>query len=106
MSEWDHMLQIDHSVRQLPAAAVAEELNRRLETGGRVVVTAPPGAGKSTVLPLTILESMASIPSTGKIIMLEPRRIAARQIAGRMAAWWGIGSVLRKRSADGHGSKW
>ena len=49
------MLQIDHSVLQLPAAAVAGALNRCLETCGRVVVTAPPGAGKSTVLPLTML---------------------------------------------------
>lgn len=102
------MLQIDHSVRQLPAAAVAEALNRCLETCGTVVVTAPPGAGKSTVLPLTILEAMmprleaqskiARQPKPGlrsmepgpqagggKIVMLEPRRIAARQIAGRMA---------------------
>ncbi|MBR3290594.1 MAG: DEAD/DEAH box helicase [Bacteroidales bacterium] len=48
-----------------------------------VVVTAPPGAGKSTILPLTMLEALPE--GGGKIIMLEPRRIAARQIAGRMA---------------------
>ena len=43
-------------------------------------MTAPPGAGKSTLLPLTILEEVP-----GKVIMLEPRRVAARQIAERMA---------------------
>ena len=45
-------------------------------------MTAPPGAGKSTVLPLTMLEAL---PDGSKILMLEPRRIAARQIAARMA---------------------
>ena len=48
----------------------------------RVVVTAPPGAGKSTVLPLKLLESM---PEGAKILMLEPRRLAARQVAERLA---------------------
>ena len=43
-------------------------------------MTAPPGAGKSTLLPLTILEEVP-----GKVVMLEPRRVAARQIAERMA---------------------
>ena len=45
-----------------------------------MVVTAPPGAGKSTLLPLSILEGVG-----GKVLMLEPRRVAARQIAERMA---------------------
>ena len=67
----------------LPATSIAEELNRRLAACGTVVVTAPPGAGKSTVLPLTMLEALPA--DKGKILMLEPRRIAARQIAARMA---------------------
>ncbi len=49
------------------------------------MVTAPPGAGKSTVLPLTLLEAFPE----GKILMLEPRRVAARSIALRMA--WLLG---------------
>lgn len=48
-----------------------------------MVVTAPPGAGKSTLLPLTLLQALP--PEGGKILMLEPRRLAARQIAERMA---------------------
>lgn len=67
----------------LPAYHISLALNRRLEMCGTAVVTAPPGAGKSTVLPLTMLEALSE--DTGKIVMLEPRRIAARQIAGRMA---------------------
>jgi ATP-dependent helicase HrpB len=51
------------------------------------VVTAPPGAGKSTLLPLTILEGVE-----GKVLMLEPRRVAARQIAERMA--WMLGEPV------------
>ena len=49
-----------------------------------MVVTAPPGAGKSTLLPLSILEGVG-----GKVLMLEPRRVAARQIAERMASMLG-----------------
>ena len=63
----------------LPAAEIADELRRALADRGCAVVTAPPGAGKSTLLPLTILDG------SGKILMLEPRRLAARQIAIRMA---------------------
>ena len=76
-------------IGQLPATEIAEEVNRTLERTTRLIVTAPPGAGKSTVLPLTMLESAAG---KGKILMLEPRRIAARQIASRMA--WNLGESV------------
>ena len=72
---------IEHSGR-LPASQIAKKLNHVLMTDGSAVVTAPPGAGKSTLLPLTIL---AGLETGGKILMLEPRRLAARQIAERMA---------------------
>ena len=68
---------------QLPAALIADRVNSVLATHNTLVVTAPPGAGKSTLLPLTIL---AALPDNGgKVLMLEPRRLAARQIAERMA---------------------
>lgn len=69
----------------LPAAIIAGRLNSCLDDNSCAVVTAPPGAGKSPLLPLTIL---AGSPCR-KIIMLEPRRLAARQIAERMAAIMG-----------------
>lgn len=72
-------------ISELPVGAVAESVNSRLCDAGRLVVTAPPGSGKSTLLPLTILQSMEQ----GRIVMLEPRRVAARQIAMRMAAMLG-----------------
>ena len=74
-------------ISHLPAFVIAEDLNRRIETASAVVLTAPPGAGKSTVLPLTMLQALPD--GEGKIVMLEPRRIAARQIAERMASLLG-----------------
>lgn len=61
------------------------------------IVTAPPGAGKSTLLPLTLLEE--SWLKGKKIIMLEPRRLAAKTIAQRMSALWGdeIGQTVGYR---------
>ena len=73
----------------LPAAQIAVDVNKALKKHGSVVVTAPPGAGKSTLLPLTIMAGLnngAEGPDrAGKVLMLEPRRLAARQIAERMA---------------------
>lgn len=69
----------------LPVGEIADAVNESLKRLPRLVVTAPPGAGKSTLLPLTLLESLPE----GKILMLEPRRLAARQIAARMAAMIG-----------------
>ena len=66
----------------LPASLIADNVNSALQTHHSLVITAPPGAGKSTLLPLTILSSLGD---GEKILMLEPRRLAARQIAERMA---------------------
>ena len=70
----------------LPASQIAIGVNEALHTNSSLVVTAPPGAGKSTLLPLTILSSLGE---GEKILMLEPRRLAARQIAERMAQMLG-----------------
>ena len=69
----DMTVQRHTEMEQLPAFAIAGEVNGMLETHPRLIVTAPPGAGKSTVLPLTLLSKQK-----GKILMLEPRRVAAR----------------------------
>jgi ATP-dependent helicase HrpB len=67
----------------LPIDAVLDELSHILEKHDSAVLVAPPGAGKTTRVPLTLLDE----PWTkGKrIIVLEPRRIAARAAAERMA---------------------
>ena len=72
---------------ELPVLEIADAVNRRLAEAACLVVTAPPGAGKSTVLPLTILDGY--VEKGSKILILEPRRLAARQIAERMAALLG-----------------
>ena len=66
----------------LPVAAVVPELLTALDASPQVLLTAPTGAGKSTWLPLRLLEHRGI---TGRIILLEPRRLAARNVAQRLA---------------------
>jgi ATP-dependent helicase HrpB len=67
----------------LPIDAVLDELGRTLAASNTAVLVAPPGAGKTTRVPLALLD--APWLNGKKIIMLEPRRIAARASAERMA---------------------
>jgi len=67
----------------LPIASLLPELVATLGHAGAAVLEAPPGAGKSTGAPLALLE--ASWLGEHRILMLEPRRLAARAIATRMA---------------------
>ena len=66
----------------LPIDDVLPEILGALSARGRLVVQAPPGAGKTTRVPLAILEAGLV---RGRIVMLEPRRLAARAAAARMA---------------------
>lgn len=76
---------LSHVTTNLPAYSIVDEVNQHLIEKHRVVVTAPPGAGKSTLLPLTILQDMERRGQKAKVIVMEPRRIAARHVAMRMA---------------------
>ena len=67
----------------LPIDAILDELARTLANNNAAVLVAPPGAGKTTRVPLALLD--AAWLGKKKIIMLEPRRIAARASAERMA---------------------
>ena len=78
---------LKQELERLPVAAIAGTLNETLRSATAVIVTAAPGAGKSTLLPLTMRPAV-----DGKIIVLEPRRVAARQIAARMA--WLMGESV------------
>lgn len=82
-----------------PILDVRESLITALKSSPQVLLHAPTGAGKSTVLPLEILKSGVV---NGRIIMLEPRRLAARAVAARLAEQLGeeIGHTigLRMRS--------
>ncbi|HGY1229859.1 TPA: ATP-dependent helicase HrpB [Citrobacter farmeri] len=66
----------------LPVAAVLPELLTALDSAPQVLLSAPTGAGKSTWLPLQFLAHKAI---KGRIILLEPRRLAARNVAQRLA---------------------
>ncbi len=78
----------------LPIDAILPELRAALARAGRVVLVAPPGAGKTTRVPLALLDDIA-----GRIVMLEPRRLAARAAAERMAQTLGeaVGETIGYR---------
>ncbi|WP_166299641.1 ATP-dependent helicase HrpB [Bradyrhizobium sp. 2S1] len=72
-----------HFDSPLPIDAVLDELDRTLDGHNAAVLVAPPGAGKTTRVPLALLD--APWAKGKNIIVLEPRRIAARASAERMA---------------------
>lgn len=76
----------------LPIQEVIPDCLQALRQSGRLVLAAPPGAGKTTGLPPAILEGM---PERGRLILLQPRRMAARAVAGRLAHL--LGSPLGER---------
>ncbi|MCB1505313.1 MAG: ATP-dependent helicase HrpB [Hyphomicrobiaceae bacterium] len=71
----------------LPIEAVLGALGEALVYGSNAVLIAPPGAGKTTRVPLALLD--APWRGDGRILVLEPRRIAARAAAERMAQMLG-----------------
>ena len=78
----------DDSARDLPVTACLPALHAALAGGVNAVLMAPPGAGKTTLVPLSLLNApWLGAPSlgAGKIVMLEPRRLAARAAATRMS---------------------
>ncbi len=68
----------------LPIHDAIEPLLQALRDRGRAVLQAPPGAGKTTVVPLELLQA-GLLPDAARILLLEPRRLAARAAAERMA---------------------
>jgi ATP-dependent helicase HrpB len=67
----------------LPIDAVLADLTASLRARSNAVLVAPPGAGKTTRVPLVLIDE--TWVNGGKIIVLEPRRLAARAAADRMA---------------------
>ncbi|BCM16868.1 ATP-dependent helicase HrpB [Mesorhizobium sp. J8] len=68
---------------ELPVTAVLPALGEALSRRNSAVLVAPPGAGKTTLVPLALLD--APWLGKGRIVLLEPRRLAARAAARRMA---------------------
>ncbi|WP_034912422.1 ATP-dependent helicase HrpB [Erwinia sp. 9145] len=88
----------------LPVSAVLPELLAALRESSQLLLAAPPGAGKSTWLPLQILQQSGL---SGRILLLEPRRLAARNVAQRLAGQLGeqpgetVGYRMRAETRSG-----
>jgi ATP-dependent helicase HrpB len=82
---------------RLPIDEALPRLVAALNAGARAILVAPPGAGKTTRVPLALLDE--PFARAGKIIVLEPRRLAARAAAARMAATLGekVGETIGLR---------
>lgn len=77
----------DPELSRLPVAAALPEVRAALAGPGAAVLVAPPGAGKTTLVPLALLDE--GWTAARRLIVLEPRRLAARAAADRMAALLG-----------------
>ncbi|MBJ3813396.1 ATP-dependent helicase HrpB [Shimwellia pseudoproteus] len=92
----------------LPVAAVLPELLDALHHHPQVLLSAPTGAGKSTWLPLALLKDPQI---AGRILLLEPRRLAARNVAQRLAEQLGeqpgetVGYRMRADNCTGPGTR-
>ncbi|EJZ16753.1 ATP-dependent helicase HrpB, partial [Rhizobium sp. Pop5] len=75
---------ISASLPELPVSHVLPAVAAALTEHKRAVLSAPPGAGKTTLVPLYLLDQ--AWRGDGRIILLEPRRLAARAAASRMAS--------------------
>ena len=75
----------------LPVVAALDRLRAVLaDAPGPVVVTAPPGTGKTTLVPPLVAVSLADRnPATGRVIVTQPRRLATRAAARRLAGLLG-----------------
>ncbi len=81
----------------LPVTEIILDVKNHLNHQNTLIVSAPPGAGKSTLLPLALLDEFWL--KGKKILMLEPRRLAAKTIAARMASLLGekVGQTIGYR---------
>jgi ATP-dependent helicase HrpB len=75
---------LKHNLPLLPIDDVLDDVVGALNFSSALVLKAPPGAGKTTRVPPAILD--AGLASTSKILVLQPRRVAARASAARIAA--------------------
>lgn len=73
---------------QLPVEAALPALRAGLQEHGAVVLVAPPGSGKTTRVPPALLE--AGLVAEGQVLVLQPRRLAARRAGRTIAGWLGV----------------
>ncbi len=88
--------------QRYPADALVDRLLEVLTIRSNAIVVAPPGTGKTTRLPLALLDSLGALGSGARILVTEPRRLAARAAAERMASTLGepVGHTVGYRTRD------
>ncbi|MFE7200136.1 ATP-dependent RNA helicase [Pseudonocardia alni] len=96
----------------LPVRAVLDELRAALDDRGGAVLVAPPGTGKTTLVPLALAGLDGSGPAPGgTVLVAEPRRVAARAAAARMSSLLGtevggpVGYRVRGDARTGPGTR-
>ena len=93
---------IERAALDLPVRAALPELQEALAERGAAVLVAPPGTGKTTLVPLALAGSVA-----GRVVVAEPRRVAVRAAAARMAVLLGervgdrVGYAIRGERRSG-----
>lgn len=70
---------------QLPVTRALGDIVAATRPGGCAVVTAPPGTGKTTLLPPAVAVALAEAGTSGRVLVTQPRRVAARAAARRIA---------------------
>lgn len=83
LQQTESIMNFKYNADLFPVSEVIQDVRNQLENDNTVILSAPPGAGKSTVLPLMLIDICRKWGR--KIIMLEPRRMAAVSIAERMS---------------------
>ena len=70
---------------QLPVTRALGDIAAATRPGGCAVITAPPGTGKTTLLPPAVAVALAEAGTSGRVLVTQPRRVAARAAARRIA---------------------
>ena len=99
-------------LNKLPIARFLDAIRDAFQRHKRVVIAAPTGSGKSTVIPLLLAkEWLPAWGRTGRVVVVEPRRIAATSLAARVAELWGVrlgdqvGYVIRHDRRDSNATR-
>ncbi len=98
---------LEEKLSKLPVARFLDAIRDAFQTHGRVVIAAPTGSGKSTLIPLNLAkEWLPAWGRSGRVVVVEPRRIAATSLAAYVAELWGtrlgdlVGCVIRHDRRD------